>query len=91
MHHHSRIEEKLRQGRGYELVAGGVWYYKNQKGEFERVVSDIDYVDEGYRQFCKDSSSDGKIYLNREKPGYSLMKIMHTGDKKRMDYYRNKK
>ena len=84
-------EEQLRQGRGSELVAGGVWYFKSDKGDFEVVISDIDFLDKGYRKFCKEASSEGRMYLNREKPGYSLMTHWHTEDKERMDYYRNKK
>ena len=87
----SKIEEnKLRKGRAIELVAGGVWYYKDAHGHFKRVVSDLDHLDDGYRIFIKNCSNLGFLYLNRDKPNYSVTDSCHDEDLERIDYYKRK-
>ena len=80
--------ELLRPAKGMELIAGGVWYYKNAKGEFESVVSELKYKDSGYGAFCNNCSKMNFMYLNREFPNYSLTKENHIFDQERINRYK---
>ena len=69
----------LRQGKAYELVQGGTWYYKSKDGKFERVVTDeYNLNNEGYREFVNNSSKLGFLFVNRDRPNYSLTKWCHA-------------
>lgn len=89
----SKIEKKnlLRKAKASELVKGGVWYLKVQNGDFKTVVSDLDYLGmpiKRYSDFCNHCSKFGYIYLNREKPNFSLCEEMHKMDFERMEKYK---
>lgn len=78
----------LRQGRSVELQAGGVWYMKNDTGGFDRVETNEQNINKaGYREFVIDCSKKGLIFLNREKPNYSLSKAAHGEDKHNIEKY----
>ena len=81
----------LRQGTAKELVGGGVWYYKDAKGDFKTVISDLDWLGmpiKDYREFCKRCARLGFLYLNREKPNYCLTESQHKADFRRIEKYK---
>lgn len=72
----------LRRARAVEIVGGGVWYMKNPTGGFDRVETNDQNINKsGYREFVMECSKKGLIYLNKDKPNYSLDKGSHGADK----------
>lgn len=79
------IRKLLRPGKASELVPGGVWYYRTQEGDFQRVVSDEQNLkEEGYREFIKNASKFGLLYVNVDIPNYSITESNHKRDYERM-------
>lgn len=84
-------KDQLRKGTAKELVAGGVWYFRLANGDFETVISDIDWLGvpiAEYRDFCKRCSKLGFLYLNKNKPNYCLTESQHKADFKRIQKYK---
>lgn len=80
----------LRPAKANELKRGGVWYYKNEEGDFQMVISDMDSLGmtiENYRTFVGHASKFGYMYINRAKPNYSLTTEVHGLDLIRMRKY----
>jgi len=88
----SNIEKKnlLRKAKASELMKGGVWYMRLQNGDFQTVISDLESLGmpvKQYSEFCNHCSKYGYMYLNREKPNFSLSESMHKKDFQRMQKY----
>lgn len=79
------LNKILRKGKAYELLSGGVWYYKDKTGCFHRVVNEN--VDDGFRSFCAMCSKFGYMYLFRDKPNFSYTKEAHIFDNERIKKY----
>lgn len=89
----SKVEKKnlLRLAKASELIKGGVWYFKLENGDFQTIISDLEYLGmptKKYSDFCNHCSKSGYMYLNRERPNFSLTEEMHRIDFQRMEKYR---
>jgi hypothetical protein len=84
------IEKRLRQGKASELIAGGIWYFKDEKGDFKRVENDIENLGPGFRTFCEKHSRENNMYLFIEKPNYSYTESAHKFDQVLIDKYAKK-
>lgn len=79
----------LRKAKASELVAGGVWYRKDENGKFWIETNDLIWIPNlsGYRKFLKQLSIDGNLYLRADKPNYPLNLNMENYYKEKMEYY----
>jgi hypothetical protein len=72
-------EDLLRPCTAKELFVGATFYTKHKDGTFTRCVVDIDtpYYEtekqkQGFRDWVKQLSKDGNIYMRRDKAGHDF-------------------
>ena len=64
---------KLTPARASQLVPGGIFYLRNEDATFSTVSLDVhEQHMEGFREWVKEISQEGRIYLRLDKPNYPL-------------------
>lgn len=86
----NRWLSKLRQARASELIAGGIWYLRNDDGTFSTVINEItenkQYM-QNFREWLKQMSIELRIYVRLDKANYPLTLDAEICTEQRIEKY----